>query len=74
MKSETRKQEGEGMDMEPMALGSRGKSLGKEVSANRVAGDTKEQRRLLLKALLQDVFAVQSSATENPIPNSSWIS
>lgn len=74
MKSETRKQGGEGMDMEPMALGSRGKRLGKEVSANRVAGDTKEQRRLLLKALLQDVFAVQSSATENPIPNSSWIS
>lgn len=62
------------MDMEPMALGSRGKRLGKKVSTNRVAGDTKEQRRLLLKALLQDVFAVQSSATENPIPNSSWIS
>lgn len=55
------------MEMEPMALGSRGKRLGKEVGANRVAGDTKEQRRLLLKALLQDVFAVQS----NPIPNSS---
>lgn len=54
------------MEMEAMALGSRGKRLGKEVGANRVAGDTKEQRRLLLKALLQDVFADQCHRESNP--------
>lgn len=58
--------------MEPMALDSRGKGLGKEVGADRVAGDTKEQQPLPLLALLQDVFAAQFSATDNPIPSSAW--
>lgn len=54
-----------------MALGSRGKRLGKEVGADREWQEILRKSSHCLTALLQDVFAVQSSATENPIPNSS---